>query len=167
MSDKKTHYPVISIEDEHAPSETVIHVKAASKPVEDDELVEALEISRGICDVLRDEYKAVKKGDPILSPMTVTLGAWNAFNELHRQIARLQAVSNPWIKISDMPEEWKDGRSLDIMYKYIDTDPVRITNCCYLSDGGIFNPNRSCQLCMENVRHAMLPPAPPQQKETQ
>ena len=44
MSDKKIYYPVISIKDEHAsaPSETVIHVKAASKPVEDDELIDLL-----------------------------------------------------------------------------------------------------------------------------
>ena len=98
--------------------------------VEDDELeddlAEALEISRGICEVLRDEYEAVKAGKSISSPMTVTLGAWDAFNGLHRQITHLQSQSaNTWC--FDMDKAPRDKRILGY-------DGETVTEMMWMSD---------------------------------
>jgi len=196
---------------------------AASK-VEDDEtggnLAEALDISHGICDVLRDEYKAVKAGKNISSPMTVTLGAWNAFNGLFRQIdilrqntptqsveddhipnlgkmveddelverfqhlmplvalfddegsldalqaaiTRLQSQSERWVKIEDIPDEWKQGRYVDLT-----VDGQRFVDCKYLQDAadvGYVGDKKGWvdefNLWIDRkITHAMLPIAPP------
>ena len=80
-------------------------------------------------------------------------------------ITRLQATPDPWIKISDIPKEWKDGR------------PLNVWNCGFDEVEKDYKFNSDGMLCDdfwnivefedEKITHAMLPPAPPQQKETQ
>ena len=88
---------------------------------------------------------------------------------IERLISRLQAAPNPWVKIEDIPEEWKDGRAVDLK-----TYHSRYVNCTF---GGGFNSlatgtNRSKWWCPgtanyidgDRITHVMLPPAPPQEE---
>ena len=98
MSDKKTHYPVISIEDEHP------------------------------------------------------------------------SAPNPWVKIEDIPEEWKDGRPVDFFMVNDEIKAFRRIGFRFVD--GHWSKGQGIGMARLTFDHmtksyAMLPPAPPQQKETQ
>ena len=90
--------------------------------------------------------------------------------------AAYKAANNPWIKISDIPEEWKDGRRVDLitvhdLYKG-HMEQVRLTDCSYCERIHGWRDYRNISILHKitgkyEATHAMLPPKPPQQKETQ
>ena len=100
--------------------------------------------------------------------------------------AAYKAAPNPWIKISDIPEEWKDGRRVDLVVDIQGEYVISVRNCKYCAKrnkwmrsaekyhykhgGFIFPVEISDRFGANKITHAMLPiepPAPPQQKETQ
>ena len=123
----------------------------ASKDVADDELVQSLVGMKVGFMTLEDNVTEPSKKE-----------FWKSCIDLTDQaIARLQAAPNPWVKIEDIPEEWKDGRPLHVMYEYLAAPFIPIYDCNFSSDGGIFHPRSSSFLVMENLKYVMLPIAPP------
>jgi hypothetical protein len=82
--------------------------------------------------------------------------------------ARAAKAESDWVKIEDIPEEWKDGRTLDLWIIQAPKYAFRLTDCtwgyeeygsdaedCFYDDWG--NPVS----INGNITHAMLPPQPP------
>ena len=79
-------------------------------------------------------------------------GVIDLFSVVTDTLTRLQSQSaNPWVKIEDIPEAWKDGRDLDVTHKTLG----RITDC----EGDVIAD------LLEGITHAMLPIAPPKTEE--
>lgn len=122
----------------------------ASKDVTDDEVVSLL---IGIKDDLKSDQRNWGK-EPSLG---------HDINLLEQAIARIQTPPNPWIKISDIPEEWKDGRRLDLISIF----DGRRMNYYWDADVKGWSNGNGFVYFVDDISHAMLPPATPQQKETQ
>jgi hypothetical protein len=67
-----------------------------------------------------------------------------------------------WVHISEIPEDWKDGRTVDLTVKYNDeSGGFRLTDC-YFRDGKFRGPDYDLYEYGVYVTHAMLPPNPPE-----
>ena len=83
---------------------------------------------------------------------------------IEQVIVHLQAAPNPWVKIEDIPEEWKDGRPVDL---WLDNGDIswRFIEARYdkeIEDRWGDMDWDSSKATNSNPTHATLPPAPPQ-----
>ena len=82
-------------------------------------------------------------------------------------IAALKAQS--WTPIDKIPEEWKDGRKVDLTKTVNGNSPTRYPNCFWQNDSWVYllPQSKYDYLEFENeygvskVTHAMLPPQAP------
>ena len=130
--------------------------------LEDDELVERLREILEHYESVNQSYEAnhttkahgegVEKLDrPVFQ---------NEEDTLRQAITRLQAAPNPWVKIEDIPEEWKDGRLIDLYSPLLG----RVVDCYFLNEhwadtNNLGKSKISGQL--EQITHACLSSAPP------
>jgi len=147
--------------------ETLLPETMPPQSVGDDELVERLKFRREWC-VKKRGTSEVRYPSGEFVFMEIELACLDLIAaDFDAAITRLQSQSaDPWVKIEDIPEEWKDGRPLDLIYKYINAEPVRIPNCKYLDDGDVWDPNRKRRLIRKRITHAMLHIALPQETKT-
>lgn len=106
---------------------------------------------------------------------------WDETNDVHVGIRKLKLSRPPnklwadgfqaaksasgWVKIEDIPEEWKDGRPIDLWVDNGRAEPFRLNNCRYrptLSEGYSNWKTWNYHLKEGQVKFAMLPPSPPQ-----
>ena len=121
----------------------------ASKDVADDELIERLRLlERSWASMYHDACGFPKDGTN-----------WT----IQYAIDRIQAHSNPWVKIEDIPDEWKDGRPIDLLL----TNDRRSASCDYKETrdlSGWWSPAFRAILAPDIITHAMLPPTLPQEE---
>ena len=132
-------------------NDKALHDYRASK-VEDDELVERLRLS----------LENIDNSDVwwIDSPDRGGVDA----DALEAAITRLQSQSaNPWVKIEDIPEAWKDGRAVNLAIRLMGEDDLHIMFACAMNDE-VWYDQQGFEI-LNTVTHAMLPIAPPKTEE--
>lgn len=84
----------------------------------------------------------------------------NIFNDA------ITALSNKpvrdWVKIEDIPEEWKDGRAVNLAIRLMGEDDLHIMFACGINDE-VWYDQQGFEI-LNTVTHAMLPIAPPKMK---
>lgn len=93
-----------------------------------------------------DAYDA----DVEFSPMNFERGFTDGF----KAGAQWQKEQSGFVKISDMPEEWKDGRPVDFGFRHGTNARGRFRNGLPVDQNGNY-------LAHTEITHAMLPPKPP------
>ena len=96
-----------------------------------------------------------------------TRDGWAVFGDpLIFQAGRDSKPSNDWVK--DIPDEWKDGRPVDLYIIEKDKKPYRLNDCRYITHGATFGfsmwKSWNYRLPADAEIYAMLPPQPPQQE---
>jgi hypothetical protein len=75
---------------------------------------------------------------------------------------------SPWVEMKDIPEEWKDGRSVDFAI-YVDPEDVanghpnsyRVIDCFFCPDEGVWQTTDYEILNTSGLTHAMIPTKTP------
>lgn len=65
-----------------------------------------------------------------------------------------------WVKIEDIPEEWKDGRCINLVIR-LEGDGLHSMPHCASNDG-VWYDWQGLEI-LNTATHAMLPPQPPEQ----